>query len=307
MLDVFLRRPMESFMTRKHLAKMTVSGLMCLLLSLSACAPEPDESWDDPGGSSPLVQALTTNNSLEPNGLNPNGISPNGLSPNGLSPNGLSPNSLSPAALAAIQDPTSVGALSRMLLRYAVGCAFDQTQTFAFSWTDSLGVRHDEIYRGRIGLAPAWAGGPLSREGQQRVSACLGALTNYYGVSVMISVRSLEEPLKTLTGSSELSQYPRIEGAFFGNLFAATPHLYACYNDTNVEYVRTAQRECAAGHVVLNAVTGQQSLEGCGLIERLGSCRHRCQKINGAGQYYPSCVDPATGVPTKSVITTALP
>lgn len=291
-------------MTRKHLAQMAISGLAGLF---SACGPAPSDPWDGPGDSAPLVQALLAENALSPNGLNPNGISPNGLAPNGLSSTGLSPSALSPAALAALQAPTAVGVLSRMLVRYTVGCAFDKTQSFVFSWTSSLGVRHDEVYQGRLGLAPAWARGPLNRDGQQRVSACLGALTNYYGVPVLISMRSLEEPLKTLTGSSELSQYAHIEGAFFGNLFATPPRLYACYDDVNVERSRTAQRECAAGHATLDPVTGEQRLQGCSLIQLLGSCQQRCQKINGAGQYYPSCVDPETGASTKSVMTTALP
>ncbi|HEX2573241.1 MAG TPA: hypothetical protein VH877_27070 [Polyangia bacterium] len=287
-------------MMRKHLAQIIISGLAPLLLS--ACAPETGDPGAGVEGAAQLVESLVTSNALDPNGLNPNG-----LSPNGLSPNGLSPNSLAPAALAAIQDSTSIGNLSRMLLRYAVGCAFDQTQTFAFSWTDDYGVRHDELYRGHLGLAPAWASGPLSLSGQQIVSACLGALTNYYSVSVIVSVRSLQEPLKTLTGSPELKQYPAIEGAFFGNLFTDTPHLYSCYNAANVDHSRSAQRDCAAGHMELDPVTRQTSVASCGLIEILGSCKGRCQKINGAGQYYPACNDPVTGVSTKSVITTALP
>jgi hypothetical protein len=290
---------MEGLMTKQRLAE--ISGLSVLFLL--ACGPAPDELLAGPGGSAELTQALLGANALTPNGLNPNGLSPNGLSPNGLSPNGLSPNSLSPAALAAIQDPAPIGHLSRMLLRYAVACAFDPTQSFAFSWTDSYGVRHDETYRGYLAVSPAWATQPLGREGQQKVSACLGALTNYYGVSVMVSLRSLEEPLKTLTGSPELTQYSFIEGAFFGNLFEATPRLYACYNDANIDHSRAALRDCAVGHVS----TTDGSLENCGLIQRLGSCSRHCQKVNGAGQYYPACVDPVTRTSTKAVLTTALP
>jgi len=295
-------------MTRQRWAQ--ISGFSALFLL--ACGPAADDLVAGPGGVAEFSQALHGSNSLTPNGLNPNGLSPNGLSPNGLSPNGLSPNSLSPAALAAIQDPTQAGHLSRMFLRYAVGCAFDSTQSFTFSWTDIFGGRHDETYCGQLGLAPTWATQPLDLGGQQKVSACLGALTNYYGASVMVSLRSQEDPLKSLTIKTELAQYRYVEGAFFGNLFAATPRLHACYVTDNVEYSRAALRDCAAGHVVFVPSDGDGDgdgdviLEGCGLIQRLGPCSRHCKKLDGGGQYYPSCTDPVTGLSTKWVITTAL-
>ena len=46
------------------------------------------------------------------------------------------------------------------------------------------------------------------------------------------------------------------------------------------------------------------------MIHIVGPCSSVCQTLNGAGQYYPSCVEhPGTGSggTTKEVITTALP
>ncbi|HSO00675.1 MAG TPA: hypothetical protein VLS89_20425, partial [Candidatus Nanopelagicales bacterium] len=87
------------------------------------------------------------------------------------------------------------------------------------------------------------------------------------------------------------------------NLFAATPYLHACYNSATVANSRSWQRDCAVGHLTASGVVE------CGMIKILGPCCDLCQALNGAGQYYPSCIDrPAVdSTMTKDVITTALP
>ena len=59
------------------------------------------------------------------------------------------------------------------------------------------------------------------------VSACLAGRTNYYGTVVMISLRGGSEALTP--SASEAATYTWEEGAFWGNLFASTPALYACH------------------------------------------------------------------------------
>jgi hypothetical protein len=239
------------------------------------------------------------------NALAPNALAPNALAPNALAPNALAPNALAQNALSAIQAATLEGDAARALVKYTVSCALDSSKSFKFSWKDSKGKTRDESYPGLLALAPEWATGPLTSDDHKRmVSACLAARVNYYGVNVVISARSLTEPLKTLCGSPELVSYPHVEGAFWGNLFTATPYLNACYNSATVSISRQAKRECAVGH--LNGGT----TEPCGMIALRGPCSTWCQSLHGAGQYYPSCVD-QPGVPnsptTKAVITTALP
>lgn len=266
-----------------------------LLLLAQGCCPE---SADDPTGGDDEEIAedgamLTADNGLAPNalypnGLAPNGLAPNGLAPNGLAPNGLAPNGLAPNALAAIQADSPDGALSRQLLQYTVSCALTPDQSFAFSWTDSAGVVHDELYTGLLGIAPGWASAPLTDEAQQRlVSGCLAARTNFYGVTVLISLRSRLDPLRTRVQDPELDAYPHVEGAFFGNLFTATPHVYACHYDPNVSLARSLSRDCAAGHV---GADGQ--VTGCGGIEILGSCDDWCHNLDNHERWYHDCDDP---------------
>ncbi|WP_437546381.1 hypothetical protein WME97_42135 [Sorangium sp. So ce367] len=266
---------------------------------LSGCAAEvgDTEALEELVGES--QGALLGGNALSANALNLNALNLNALNLNALNLNGLSAQNL-----AAIRDPGPSGALAREFMRYATSCALNSTAYFAFSWTDSGGTIHNERYPGLLGAAPTWATGPLDELGQRMVSSCVAARVNYYQVPVLLSARSLREPLKTLSSSQELIDYPDVEGAFWGNLFAAQPYVNACYNSATVANSRAYQRDCAAGHLLSD---GQ--IVGCGVIRMVGPCSGVCQSLNGAGQYYPSCVDrPGQSTATiKEVITTALP
>jgi hypothetical protein len=275
-------------------------ALKAALLALSIGCAAPIESSPEEEQIEEAATTLINGNSLVPNALVPNALVPNALVPNALVPNALSPSALSPSALAAIQDSGTGGMLSRLFMKYAVGCAFTPTQAFSFSWTDTQNVIHQEVYYGLLGVAPDWSAKPLSRDGQEIVSACIAGRTNYYGAQVTISMRSVQSPLKTLADSPELSAYPYVEGGFWGNLFATSPRLSACYTTANVAHSRAAWRECATGHADTDGTVA------CGIIQLLGPCESRCQSLNGAGQYYPSCTDPVWGS-TKNVVTSALP
>jgi hypothetical protein len=279
---------------------LVVSAALVLSLALAGCAL--DEGGREPvaEGASPLV----TDNALIPNALIPNALIPNALIPNALIPNALIPNALDSGALAALQDPGAAGALSRQLMRYVASCALDATQSFDFSWTDESGS-HNESYPGVLGIAPGWATGALTDDTSQRlVSGCLAGRANWYGVTVVISMRSKFDPLKSAVGDLELLAYPNIEGAFWGNLFAPAPYMNACYKTANVAIARADLRDCAAGHL-----DGSGNVLPCGPIAIAGHCSAFCDPLNGAKQYYPACVDhPGAGsATTTAVITTALP
>ncbi|MDI3288086.1 hypothetical protein [Polyangium sp. 15x6] len=272
------------------------SWLLAFLLLTFGCTAYIDETSDDVAEAEvALVQG---------NHLSSNALALNSLALNGIALNGIALNTLDPRALAAIEAPGSNGALARMFLKYAVGCAFTTSQRFSFAWTDASDVVHDETYWGELGVAPGWATGPLNTQGQYMVSACLAARVNYYEVPVAISMRSLTEPLKTLTNCPELAAYPDVEGAFWGNLWAPTPFLHACYNSNTVSNSRAWKRDCAVGHLVAGG-----GVEECGMIDIVGPCSSVCQTLNGAGQYYPSCTERPgqSSTTTKFVLTTGLP
>ncbi|WP_437914003.1 hypothetical protein WME73_48155 [Sorangium sp. So ce302] len=271
-----------------------------LLVSLVGCVAVQEEEEDSLGVA---LSALEFVNALNPNALNPNALNPNALNPNALNPNALNPNALSPAALSAIRDPGAAGDLSRQLLSYVVGCAFPPSQSFSFSWTDGSGTVHNEEYRGIIGLVPDWSTKPLGLMDQQWISACLASRTNWYGVSVTISSRGTPSAIDK-TGTLELTTYTHLEGAFWGNLFAPSPYLNACYDEANRDHARSLLRDCAAGHL-----TSGGAVQQCGMLSIRGSCAAYCQQLNTNGMYYPSCVNNLTGIPesTTRVITVFLP
>ncbi|WP_437810020.1 hypothetical protein [Sorangium sp. So ce1078] len=271
---------------------------MGILLVANGCIA-PELALDADGEAANLdssADALVSGNALSYNAL-----SYNALSYNALSYNALSYNALSPAAASALQDPGEGGDLFRTLVKYTVSCALDASQAFSFSWTDAAGTTHNEVYHGELGLADTWGDGPLGAGGKQVVSACLAARTNRYGVSVVISMRSHQDPLRHEVGREERDAYPHVEGAFWGDLFAETPYLRACYNEGSVETSRAAHRDCAAG-----SADGSGGVEPCGMIEIVGSCQDLCSKLHPPGQYYKDCQDPDSGK-TRYVITTALP
>ncbi|MDI1481446.1 hypothetical protein QHF84_32805 [Polyangium sp. y55x31] len=203
---------------------------------------------------------------------------------------------------AAIESPSKQGHLTRLFLKYAVGCALGPEQSLSFAWTDVDGRIRYESYRGLAGLAPSWQDAPLDAVGQQWVSACLGARTNRYGRRVMISMHGSEDVLAE-ADDAELNEYPYEEGAFWGNVFLPEPYLRTCYNPANVDLARSTGRDCAAG------LAGGGD-EDCGIMEIMGPCGSQCEPL-GDGLYHPGCAAPESGVPsggkTEYVITVFLP
>ncbi|MRG95761.1 hypothetical protein [Polyangium spumosum] len=240
---------------------------------------------------------------VEGNKLSSNSLALNSLALNSLALNSLALNSMDSQSLAAIQDPGSQGALARAFLRYAIGCAFDVSQSLSFSFTDAAGLVHEETYHGELGLAPEWATTALDYFGQRMVSACVVARVNYYEVPVLISMRSAVPPLH-LAPAPELSQFPHIEGAFWGNLWGSSPAIYACYKRENVANSRAFARDCAAGHL-----RNDGTIEECGMIDIVGPCDTFCSTQKG-DPYYQSCIDQprkAGKGSTQMLVTTALP
>ncbi|CAN98902.1 hypothetical protein predicted by Glimmer/Critica [Sorangium cellulosum So ce56] len=270
------------------------------LLASVPCCGGSDGFPAEWGSVDEVSSALVNHNALNPNALNPNALNPNALDPIALAPNRLASNALSAAVRAAITRPGELGAMSRQLLQYIVSCALTPSQSFRFSWRDERGELREEVYRGYLGLAASWAIAPLSESREQWVSACVASRANRAGVSVMISSRAAHLALRH-PDASEVESYPMEEGAFWGNLFATPPRLYACYNESNVESARALSRDCAAG---LPEPGG--GVRECPNIHIVGSCDLACDAPGAADGYRPSCTDDR-GESWSAVITTFLP
>lgn len=277
-------------MSRKNDVTLLVFSLTAACLW--GCGPEAGDDPDE-GSLGEANPPIVTHNAIRPADLVPGDIAKKALSPDAWSP----------VELAGISDPSEAGRWRRTFIEYTVECALGPTDSFSFSWTDSTGYIHEVTYWGEMQLAEPWAHGPLDEVGQQWVSACIAARTNFYGRSVPISVRGAAGTLASRS-SEELAVYSHEEGAFWGNLFAAEPKLYSCFAPENVEHSRSDSRECAAGHL-----EGGQVLP-CGIIEITGSCSKQCTPI-GTGIYHPACTESANGLPlaegNEYVITVFLP
>ncbi len=241
------------------------TAVACLLSSIFAMgcaigAPEFEGSEDI----GKAEDAVVAGNAIIPNAIIPNAIIPNAIIPNAIIPNALDYTSLSQASKNSLSDSGPAGELSRMFLRYAVSCAFTSSQSFSFSWIDSNEVVHNENYVGAIGLAPQWYTGPLGSIEQEWVSACLAARTNYYGVSVLISMRGPNAALATTV--AEEAQFSKLEGAFWGNIFQDPPTLSACHLEANIDSSINSQRICATG------LSDGSTITSCGIINIVGEC-----------------------------------
>ncbi|WP_437477591.1 hypothetical protein WME75_28600 [Sorangium sp. So ce1014] len=286
-------------------------ALLAIPLVTTACIGAELDAELDEEAAEPIGEAegaIVSSNSMLPNAMSKNALSSSALNPAALSPNPLTWAGLSANARAALQNPGSNGALSRELLRYVVSCALRPNQSFSFSWNDGGTVR-SETYRGDLAIADWWVYGPLADPFYQRwMSGCLASRTNWYGVSVLISLRS-SQPFMS-SGTTERNSYTVREGAFWGNLFSSTPYLRACYSPAGVARARTLQRDCAAGHLDVNPGTGASTTQACGPIAIVGSCDTVCSGVSNNGGFYSQCLEnPAISstVRTDQVVTSFLP
>jgi hypothetical protein len=242
--------------------KKTQAWLFVSLFMLG-CTHEVEEAAEGPLGAAhgPLsAQNSIDPNSIDPNSIDPNSIDPNSIDPNSIDPNALTPGTLSSTSMTALQNPGEAGRMSRMLVQYLVSCAFDNTQSFSFTWSDDDGP-HSEEYWGSMGLVPEWEERGLTLTEQRWVSACIAARTNMYGVPVMISMRGTHAALGLEEGES--GTYTFQEGAFWGNIFGDAPDLKSCYFANKVTESRAEQRFCAARTA--------DSIE-CNNIDSVGPC-----------------------------------
>lgn len=142
-----------------------------------------------------------------------NRLASNRLASNRLASNRLASNSLGAAALTSADLVDSED--GREVLSYIVSCALPADESVTVQ--DSAGTSY--TFPGSIGLAPGWATGTPSVSDRRWVTACLLARTNYYGVSVQLSMRGANDALAT--DAAEEAAYGQLEGAFYGDLFDA--------------------------------------------------------------------------------------
>jgi hypothetical protein len=159
--------------------------------------------------------------------------------------------------------------LGRETFSYLVSCALKAGNNVTVTVN---GVQY--TYMGAIGLEDAWLKNPLPLKSYQYVSSCILARTNYFGVSVPISLRGPDYT----TSAAEKTAFTVVEGAFWGDVFTPGADMAACSSPLKLSGSTISTlplRECT---VSLDGITTK-----CG-FRYAGDCSRVCN-ADGSGVY----------------------
>jgi hypothetical protein len=152
-----------------ELEKMTTNQLLssALILVAAACSSVATEDATQP--------AIATN-----------AIATNAIATNGLAgqsqPGDLQGSVTRPEVVTGLEDPDA-----QMFMSYLVSCALRPDQSL--HWQSRFNPSTSRTWTGNLGLCPQWLTSAPSTACLERVSACLLARNNVFGVSVPVSLR----------------------------------------------------------------------------------------------------------------------
>lgn len=191
---------------------------------------------------------------------------------------------LADAALASTDE-------GRLRVRYLVGCALPPEIVVE---TERDGVRYE--FPGDLGLAPAWSQRALSAEESRRVSACIQARSNYFGVEVKVSLRADGAMGGLLRPDpKEAREFLFFEGGFFGDIFQPDAPAFACSGAATPDRenrLRALKRLCTVPDGRVTAAG--RPLTYCGFI-LAGPCATQPFRQNGvdySGQVIQTWLEP---------------
>lgn len=170
----------------------------------------------------------------------------------------LASDAISPANLTATSTLLSTAA-GRATASYLVRCALPAGHSITKVAAD--GQRH--TFHGQLGLAPEWESGHCGTACQEWVSACMLSMVNTSGAHVPVWV--LADHPAVGRGASE--EFPRQEGAFFGNLFTEPPQAFYCRG-------RDYERAPAPGRIG----SAQVNAPYVDAFASAGGCQQNCQQ-----------------------------
>jgi hypothetical protein len=190
-----------------------------------------------------------------------------------------------PEAEAAGAPPASVELTEQqaLLWKYTARCALREDQALE----QEVGPSRRKVrFKGGLGLAPEWQNGGCDAACQQKVSACLAALTNQTGLHVSVSLMSRAPSLSVMAPSDSDIGYPFQEGAFFGNVFAGVA--YVCRGRDANKGIQV-KRYCA---IAPDACSGIAVFADAGSCEQ--SCKMSCSTLSDGTRRCVaiSCRDP---------------
>jgi hypothetical protein len=256
------------------------SAPIAVLLLTVACGPSGEQAGSGvtEAASDPALGPALASTDCTANLVAGNGMTGNGLCQNGLAAQGLTLAALSSTNFASWFNVNP--GLSDMVMKYVYRCAAP-AGTF-LSWKNpTTGVTY--TWPGWLGLAPGWTGGAAATVAEQQVvTACLGALTNKYGVNVAIAVEG-----RTATGvqipilPTELDTFSVKEACFFGNLFTGAG-VFSGIDHSIWANPLSSARACAFDNTASGANTE------CPPMVFVGKCSDYC-KVDSTKTFYETC------------------
>jgi hypothetical protein len=175
-----------------------------------------------------------------------------------------------PARRVALADPAlAASEASRQRLKYLASCALAAD-------TVLVGEADGRVYEwpGSLGLAPQWDRRPLDEREERWVSACILARTNWFGVPVMLSMRSPfpNDAPGLQADADERRGYPLEEATFFGNLFRPHGGAYVCgANDDPERQARIAAHRRLCALPLQQRLADGRTVSACGFVY-VGAC-----------------------------------
>lgn len=239
-------------------------------VGLGGCVTGTGTSSEPPVGGGDVVEGKLSNNGLV---LDPDALGALTGAPLGAGA------SAGVVELGAAHQPLAASEGGLELLAYLALCGLDEGTEL-----DVDGARFAGLY----GLAPAWAETDCDLACQRWVSACVLAHANYDGTSVPISIRGAHPGL--VWTEAEIAAYPEQEAAFYGNLFAPSPELYACAGRALRWSVDVfTERLCAIAGLCGIAFTGECHAAGYAPGELQGDPVSSCRDDAGETGFFTDC------------------
>ncbi|HEX5658587.1 MAG TPA: hypothetical protein VFX59_15395 [Polyangiales bacterium] len=143
--------------------------------------------------------------------------------------------------------------------KYLVRCALKASEKLTIKdYTGAL-----VTLQGELGLTPTWKDGLCEGPCQEKISACLMALTNGNGDHIDVEMTA---PFDSV-GTSSSREFPYQEAAFYGNLFLDPPKGFYCIGE-DYAVVKTRSIE----HLATRACKGYTDKNGECPYVRTGLC-----------------------------------
>jgi hypothetical protein len=234
-------------------------------------------------------ESTRTSSLVAGNKLAGNKLAGNKLAGNKLAGNKLAGNKLSDGQLSVNMD-TAGKLLStedgREVFSFIVSCALPSDAVLEATVDDTT-----FDFFGELGLTPEWLVGPLGREGQGWISACMFSRVNDNDVPLPISLRGSNAALAT--NADERAGWTVEEGAFYGNLFTPgdDPILWiACRGSgqlSDPDATGLVNRNCAKPDA------NNPGFTQCGFVYA-GDCGafaadQVCESFSATGTFYRRC------------------